>query len=77
MMQITPDNKELFQKLLQECLDTNKINPNLYIEYDVKRGLRDSNGEGVLTGLTEISDVSGTENVNGKKIPVDGKLYYQ
>ena len=71
MMQITPDNKELFQKLLQECLDTNKINPNLYIEYDVKRGLRDSNGEGVLTGLTEI------ENVNGKKIPVDGKLYYQ
>ena len=77
MMQITPDNKELFQKLLQECLDTNKINPNLYIEYDVKRGLRDSNGEGVLTGLTEISDVSGTENVNGKKMPVDGKLYYQ
>ena len=77
MMQITPDNKELFQKLLQECLDTNKINPNLYIEYDVKRGLRDSNGEGVLTGLTEISDVSGTENVNRKKMPVDGKLYYQ
>ena len=33
-----------------------RINPNLYVEYDVKRGLRDSAGKGVLTGLTEISD---------------------
>lgn len=54
-----------------------KIDPNLYIEYDVKRGLRDSNGQGVLTGLTEISDVNGYQTVNGKKYPADGQLYYQ
>ena len=34
-------------------------------------------GNGVLTGLTEISDVCGNENVNGRKIPVDGRLYFQ
>lgn len=54
-----------------------RIDPNLYIEYDVKRGLRDANGQGVLTGLTEISDVNGYETVNGRKYPADGRLYYQ
>lgn len=65
-------------QLLQEELKKNhRIDPNLYVEYDVKRGLRDSAGKGVLTGLTEISDVSGYELVNGRKIPAEGKLYYQ
>ena len=54
-----------------------RIDPNLYIEYDVKRGLRDSNGQGVLTGLTEISDVNGYRTVNGRKYPADGQLFYQ
>ena len=40
-----------------ELMKNHRINPNLYVEYDVKRGLRDSAGKGVLTGLTEISDV--------------------
>ena len=53
------------------------IDQNLYTEYDVKRGLRDSNGNGVLTGLTEISDVLGNQSVHGRKIPVDGELYFQ
>ena len=43
----------------QELLKHHHIAPNLYVEYDVKRGLRDSAGKGVLTGLTEISDVTG------------------
>ena len=43
----------------QELLKHHHIDPNLYVEYDVKRGLRDSAGKGVLTGLTEISDVTG------------------
>ena len=43
----------------KELVENHHIDPNLYVEYDVKRGLRDSAGKGVLTGLTEISDVTG------------------
>ena len=61
----------------QELLKHHHIDPNLYVEYDVKRGLRDSAGKGVLTGLTEISDVTGYKLVNGRRIPADGALYYR
>lgn len=54
------------------------IEPNLYEKYDVKRGLRDINGKGVVTGLTEISDIqSSTVNEAGENIPCNGKLYYR
>lgn len=53
------------------------INPNLFEEYDVKRGLRDLNGKGVLVGLTEISDVCSTKLVNGELVPAPGELYYR
>ena len=43
----------------------------------VKRGLRDLNGKGVLVGLTEISEVSSTREVDGKTVPADGELYYR
>lgn len=66
-----------FEELLQYCLASGRIDLNLYQEYDVKRGLRDSNGKGVLTGLTEISDVVAYEYEDGRKIPAAGKLYYQ
>ena len=39
------------------CENNDSINKNLYSEYGVKRGLRDENGQGVLTGLTNISDI--------------------
>ncbi|MCI8505030.1 MAG: citrate/2-methylcitrate synthase [Lachnospiraceae bacterium] len=64
-------------QLVEYCKNSNRIDLNLYTEYDVKRGLRESNGKGVLTGLTEISDVIAFDSVNGKKVPVDGRLYYQ
>lgn len=73
MDQIESDMKQL-EKVLQS---SHHFDPNLYIEYDVKRGLRDSAGKGVLTGLTEISDVCSHELVNGRKIPAEGALYYQ
>ena len=60
-----------------ELLKNHRIDPGLYEQYDVKRGLRDSNGKGVLTGLTEISDVCATKIVDGETIPIDGELYYQ
>ena len=53
----------------QELLKNHHIDPNLYVEYNVKRGLRDSAGKGVLTGLTEISDVNGYNLINGRQIP--------
>ena len=68
--------KKLLEELYDSCLRVGKIDPALYVEYDVKRGLRDSSGKGVLTGLTEISDVVSYEVIDGKKIPCDGKLYY-
>lgn len=69
--------KEGVEKLQEKLMLAHHINPNLYIEYDVKRGLRDSAGKGVLTGLTEVSDVCGHDLINGRTIPAEGRLYYQ
>lgn len=77
MMSLTETLDGKFDELVDNCMKSGAIDLNLYQEYDVKRGLRDSTGKGVLTGLTEISDVTGYENVNGVKEPADGKLYYQ
>ncbi len=53
------------------------INPDDYVRYDVKRGLRDLNGKGVVAGLTEISDIVAKQVVNGESVPCEGKLYYR
>ena len=74
------DSRQLRDKMRffeHELLGNHHIDPNLYVEYDVKRGLRDSAGKGVLTGLTEISDVNGYKLINGRRIPADGQLFYQ
>lgn len=55
----------------------NNIDPSLYTKYEVKRGLRDISGQGVLTGLTEISEIHSYDMKNGKLIPCNGKLYYR
>jgi len=65
------------EALTELCLRANRIEPELYQQYDVKRGLRESNGKGVLTGLTEISDVNGRRTVNGRVEPIEGELYLQ
>lgn len=64
----------IFQK---ELLKNHRIDKDLYTKYDVKRGLRDSNGKGVLTGLTEVSDVVAFKDVDGVCVPQDGQLFYQ
>lgn len=73
-LEVLKKDQEMVMKAL---LEKHRIDPNLYLEYDVKRGLRDAAGKGVLTGLTEVSDVSGYNLVNGRRIPADGQLYYQ
>ena len=77
MMELSRELDEQFDRLLNECMVSGEIDQELYTEYDVKRGLRDANGKGVLTGLTEISDVLSYKSVDGKKMPADGELYFQ
>lgn len=77
MMDLSEQLDAKFEELVENCMRSGAIDLNLYQEYDVKRGLRDSNGKGVLTGLTEISDVVGFKLVDGVKEPADGQLFYQ
>ena len=62
---------------LSDFCKNEKIDPELYSKYDVKRGLRDINGKGVLTGLTEVSEIVASKVVDGKSVPCDGELYYR
>lgn len=71
--EITPDILALAEKATQADL----MDPELFAKYDVKRGLRDVNGKGVLAGLTNISDVRASKIVNGKSVPDYGKLFYR
>ena len=60
------------------CVENDTISDSLFQEYGVNRGLRDINGKGVLTGLTNISKiVSFKEDENGKTVPCDGELWYR
>ena len=59
------------------CRRNDTISPRLYDEYGVKKGLRDENGNGVLAGLTNISKITSSRIVDGKKIPCDGQLWYR
>ncbi|MCQ2589898.1 MAG: citrate/2-methylcitrate synthase [Treponema sp.] len=67
----------IIKKLEKLALSNDPINPDLYKKYDVKRGLRNANGTGVLVGLTRIGDVVGYEIKDGQKIAVPGKLIYR
>ena len=71
--EITPE----IQKLASCCVQNGTIDPTLYTKYDVKRGLRDLNGNGVLTGLTGISEIRSSKVVDGKSVPAEGQLFYR
>ena len=73
LFEITPEI-EHFAGL---CEKNTTIEKDLYSKYEVKRGLRDVNGKGVLAGLTNISDVCATKIVDGKEVPCAGNLYYR
>ena len=59
------------------CRRNDTISPRLYEEYGIKMGLRDENGNGVLAGLTNISKITSSKIVDGKKVPCDGQLWYR
>ena len=58
-------------------IDNDSIPKSLYADYGVKKGLRDDNGQGVLTGLTNISSVRAFDIIDGEKVPCDGELLYR
>ena len=64
-------------KLAKRSINNYKINPELYTQYDVKRGLRDINGNGVVAGLTNISTIKVLDMGDGMPNHGDGKLYYR
>jgi citrate synthase len=71
--EITPE----LLTLAELCKKNTLIDPELYAKYDVKRGLRDISGKGVLTGLTEICEILSYTIVDNDLIPCEGKLYYR
>ena len=70
-------NWSYLKELSRIVEENNKIQPELYDKYNVKRGLRNSNGTGVLVGLTGVGDVYGYKLEDGVKIPDEGRLYYR
>lgn len=74
LTKITPQ----IMKYVEQCSNTTYIEPEMYTKFDVKRGLRDVNGKGVVAGLTEISEINSfIENPDGTRTPCDGELYYR
>ena len=69
--------REFTNKYTKICVDNNEIDAGLFEHYGVKRGLRDKNGKGVLSGLTNISLIKSSEEVDGKSVPCEGELYYR
>ena len=71
--EITPE----ILSLTELCRKHDHIDPSMYTKYDVKRGLRDLDGRGVLTGLTEVSEVCAYTYENNVRIPREGELFYR
>lgn len=69
---ITPE----VEQLAKVCIQNSQIDASLYGKYDVKRGLRDADGQGVLTGLTEVSKINSYYLEDKEIVPIEGKLYY-
>ena len=70
---VTPE----FCRLAKLCEKHDVIDSELYKKYEVKRGLRDLDGKGVLTGLTEISTINSSKIIDGVSTPIDGELFYR
>jgi len=74
---MTSNNKNFIDKLAAKCTENNQISQDLFEELDVKRGLRNKDGSGVLTGLTQISSVTGFKKTDKGVEPVEGVLRYR
>lgn len=68
---------KIFKEYADICISKEKIPQELFEQYGVKKGLRDKNGKGVLSGITDISKIVSSEMVDGVSKPCDGRLYYR
>lgn len=68
---------EKLHALAQRIKENGRIDPELYEFHNVKRGLRNANGTGVLVGITKVGAVIGYEKIDGLKVPCEGRLYYR
>lgn len=71
------DVRVFTEKYSKVCKKNDSVEKELFTEYGVKRGLRDLNGKGVVTGITNISRIESSEIIDGKAVPCPGKLYYR
>lgn len=69
--------EEKLNQLAEQIATHSKIDPTLYAANNIKRGLRNENGTGVLVGMTRVGEVVGYQKVDGVKIPTEGELYYR
>ncbi len=70
-------NTQEIELLSRICIENSTLDPSLYSQFDVKKGLRDQNGKGVLTGLTNISEINSFREINGVRVPIEGELFYR
>ena len=68
---------DYIENLESICRENDNISPRLYVEYGVNQGLRDENGKGVLTGLTNISKIVSSKIIDNQKVSCDGELWYR
>ena len=76
-MNILKQVRSYAEQIQDTCVKNDSIPKELYAKYGVNRGLRDINGNGVLTGLTNISEIISSKIINGEKVQCDGELWYR
>lgn len=74
---ISPIDTDSLSSLCEELLKNNRISPEAYTRFDVKRGLRNADGTGVMAGLTRICSVEGYYIDDGERVPKEGRLIYR
>lgn len=77
MSKISREKMNIIEDLAAKATEKSKIDPALYERYNVKRGLRNADGTGVLVGLTEVGEVMSYIVDDVERVPIEGRLFYQ
>lgn len=77
MRDVSQDKTKIIKEMATKASVQSKIDSSFYERFNVKRGLRNSDGTGVLVGLTEVGEVMSYIVDDAERIPVEGRLFYQ